>query len=63
MVKPNSVFILLRSDGVDYQVTGYSYDTLSPGYMAILLPLPLVKMFGNASYFHRERKLVFALAL
>jgi hypothetical protein len=50
MVKPSSVFILLRSDGVDYQVTGYSYDMLSPDYMAIPLPLPLVQMFGDASY-------------
>jgi hypothetical protein len=46
MVKPSSVFILLRLDGVDYQVTGYSYDMLSPDYMASPLPLPLVQMFA-----------------
>jgi hypothetical protein len=50
MVKPSSGFILFRSDGVDHKVTGYSYDTPSPGYTAIRLRLPLVKMFGDASY-------------
>jgi hypothetical protein len=39
-----------KTDAVDYEVTGYSYDTLSLGYTAIRLRSPLVKMFGDASY-------------
>jgi hypothetical protein len=48
MVKPSSGFILFRSDGVDYEAPGYSYDTLSLGYTAIRWRLPPVKMFGDA---------------
>jgi hypothetical protein len=35
MVKPKLGFYPLALGCVDYQVTGYSYDTLSLGYMAI----------------------------
>jgi hypothetical protein len=63
MVKPSSGFILFRSDGVDYQATGYSYDALSLGYTAIRWRLPLVKMFGDASYSIWNENLYCALAL
>ena len=54
-------FILFRSDDVDHEVTGYSYDMLSPhGHP---LASPARENVRRCQLLHLERKLVFALAL